>query len=85
MRNAVILCIDQQCYAAHFLRGTQAAPAGRQKKLTTQPLALHGLIYSQSAKAENRHVIPRQSSCDNGRDTGKFDRGGTKGIEPKNY
>jgi len=80
---ASILGINQQSDTPYFLRGAETGSTGSPKKPPAKPLALHRLIYRQTATAKNRHTMPRQSSFDDIAGAGELYRGGADRIETK--
>ena len=62
--NSLVLGIDEQCHAPNLLGGAQTTPASSQQELTAQSFSLHTAIHSQPAKAEDWHIMSRESTLD---------------------
>ena len=80
-RRMVILGVDQERHAAHFLRDRHAAFGGAQEQPSAEPASLHAAIDGESAETVDGDFIATETARQDGGRAAEFDRGGAQRVE----
>jgi hypothetical protein len=75
--------VDQQCHAAHFLRGCHATFGGPQEKPSAKSATLHTAVDAETTETVDGDFIAPESARDDGRRAAEFNRGRTQRVKAK--